>query len=208
MKFISKKDLPVDARVSEDMKEQAHFFISISHFGYTYHIPVTGKLKQFMGIRVRKGKPELLGEKVIFFEEFFRNIISQVYYQVWDTVGAEMHRNLSIRLQEGFKHFFNEGITKLIEDFLTRKKNCPDIKCLLNVRGICGRDLNWRECFRVSPCQFCVHLSSKETCFECHLSNGYNKFKIRNCESCSRLKPCDYPDYRDWEGVISEGEEN
>ncbi len=156
MDLIKVKDLPADAKVSEDMKQRARLFISISYYGHSCYIPVEHHMKRILKIRIRNGEPEISFDGAAYLERFLRDIIAAVYFQVRDTVGNEIHQDLSSKLQKGFERYFNENLKKLIENNFSTKdsvpdpddEKCPYIQCPGNAQGECVSNEDWHVCER------------------------------------------------------------
>ena len=116
------KKLPKDVELSEHLKSQAECYIEIMHFGVRYYVPVTKEFKKIFKIRKRKG--------YYYFEDYklgsnmramLQDIISGVYLQIRDSIGAELHQQLSSEIKSGFAKMFDGFLGKKIETGLNNK---------------------------------------------------------------------------------------
>jgi len=103
--------LPKEIELSPDIKERTEGYIEIRRFGLLYYVPITKEMKKEFGIK-------RIGKKFIFkswksehrIEKLLRDIISGVYLQIRDSVGAMIHQQISQELSEGFEKLFEKTI--------------------------------------------------------------------------------------------------
>jgi hypothetical protein len=123
LELIKTEDLPKGASISEHLKSQAKYFARITFFGISYYIPVTKEMKKIFGISIIKGEALIKGS---YFDgnrldDFLRDLISVVYLQVRDTVGAEIRERLSDQIKDGLEKMFQQNLSQVIESKLTDK---------------------------------------------------------------------------------------
>jgi hypothetical protein len=58
-------------------------------------------------------------------EGFLQDIVAAVYLQVRDTVGAEIHRQLSTDIKDQFEKIFSERLEQVIEQKFEQKQLPP-----------------------------------------------------------------------------------
>jgi hypothetical protein len=114
MNFIRTEELPDTAKVSDDMKHRAKFFMEVMLFGITYYIPVTKETKNFFGIRVRNSWP-VLPETDRKAYRFLQDLIGSVLLQVRDTVASDVKRELSSEIKEQFAKIFSGGLENAVD---------------------------------------------------------------------------------------------
>ncbi len=54
-------------------------------------------------------------------EDFFRDVIIAVYMQIRDSIGADIHQQLSEQIKDGFENIFNDSLSKTITKKLNQK---------------------------------------------------------------------------------------
>jgi len=146
MEIIKVSELPSDAKVSDYHRDQTEYFIQLMVFGRNYYIPLVEKMEKLFKIKDGKARDHVL------INDIFQVIIASVYYQLRDTVGEEIFRKLAAEIEDGFRSFFNDGLSNLIEEkFQESERNCTT--CL----------------FGPTLCKFFHN--------ECHEENGYPKWE-------------------------------
>lgn len=127
------KKLPKDVPLSDDIKGRAEGYMKIGLFGIPYYIPITKEVKKLFHIK-RRGKRFIFDsyKKEQRFRKFVRDIITSIYLQVRDTIGSEIHSQLSSQIEDGFGKMFNNLIDKKInqgfQKLLPYKNNEEEIK--------------------------------------------------------------------------------
>ena len=109
MKLI--KRLPKGIELSPDIRERAEGYIVIMRFGTNYYVPITKELKKNLGIK-RRGKKFFFKFDHSYYriDKMLRDIIAGVYLQVRDTIGADIHQQISAELSKGFEKLFENAI--------------------------------------------------------------------------------------------------
>ncbi|HUT00634.1 MAG TPA: hypothetical protein VMY59_09985, partial [Candidatus Thermoplasmatota archaeon] len=94
--IIKKKDLPKNISLSQHLLEQCTEIVEIDFFGVKYYIPLTIEINKV----IKRGK---FGHyNLIKNDNLLQDIINAVYLQIRDTVGADIHSQLSQQIEEGF----------------------------------------------------------------------------------------------------------
>ena len=116
------KKIPKEIELSPDLKSRAKGYIEIMYFGVTYYIPVTKELQKVFNIKKIKGQLSFENyKKGRYIRKCLQDIIAGVYLQIRDTIGAELHQQLSRKIEEGFGNLFSNYLEKHIEDSLNIK---------------------------------------------------------------------------------------
>ena len=103
---IKKSELPEYVSVSPHHLEQCKELAVISHFGNKYYIPLTPMISKLLTHNCA--------------EEIIRDIIGATYIQIRDTVGREIHQQLSGQIGEGFEKLFEKALFKEINQRLLK----------------------------------------------------------------------------------------
>jgi len=112
--IIKKKDLPKNISLSQHLLEQCTEIVEIDFFGVKYYIPLTIEINKV----IKRGK---FGHyNLIKNDNLLQDIINAVYLQIRDTVGADIHSQLSQQIEEGFSKMFSLPLAKKIDDQLTK----------------------------------------------------------------------------------------
>ena len=113
LEYIEK--LPEDVSLSPDLREKALGYFKILLFGLYYYFPITKELKQMFKIKIENGhfvwtsfKAE---EKV---ENLLRHLLLSTYYQVRDTVGKEVYRDINRNIKDGLEKMYTGILQKSI----------------------------------------------------------------------------------------------
>lgn len=107
--------LPKDVPISDDIKERAEGYVTIRMFGILYYIPITKEAKKLFKIK-RSGKQFIFDsyKKEQRFKKFVRDIVNSVYLQVRDTIGSEIHSQLSQQIEDSFGNMYDKILDKKI----------------------------------------------------------------------------------------------
>jgi hypothetical protein len=120
MRIFEKDQLPPGIKLCPDLIERAEFFIEIKYLGYRYYIPITKKAMKVLKITRRDLNSEFLLNTRM--EGFFQDIVASIYLQIRDTIGAEIHRQLSEEIKSGFENLFSNNLEKLISNKFEQKQ--------------------------------------------------------------------------------------
>ena len=124
LELIKTENLPEDAQVCEDIKNRALYFMAIMYSGYRYYIPLTGEIKKMLGISIRTfrdGKARPVNCDEFKIDKGLRDIIHSVYLQIRDTVGAEIHDEISRQVSDGLQKMFQVHLARAIDKELDKK---------------------------------------------------------------------------------------
>lgn len=121
LSIVKTEDLPPEVKTSEDLRSMAKYFYVIQSFGISYYIPLTNAIKKIFGISVREGKAYTSTTKDLCLEGFSRMLITAVYLQVRDTVGEEIHRDISTQVTENMQKMFEGHLHKAIDYQMSHK---------------------------------------------------------------------------------------
>jgi len=113
--IIKKKDLPKHVSLSPHLLSKCKELIEISYIGVKYYIPITDDVKKIIK-RKKFGNINMIKN-----DDVFQDIINSIYLQVRDTVGSEIHSELSQQIEEGFSKLFSLPLAKKIDEQLNRK---------------------------------------------------------------------------------------
>ena len=106
--IINKKDLPKSISLSQHLLSRCTEVIEIDLFGREYYIPITEDIDRIIK-RGTFGNINLIRNA-----DLFQDIINSVYLQIRDTVGSEIHSQLSQQIEEGFAKLFHLPLAKEI----------------------------------------------------------------------------------------------
>lgn len=112
--IIKKKDLPKSVSLSQHLLEKCKDLVEIHFIGTKYYIPITEDIEKIIK-RGRFGNVPLIRNA-----DFFQDIINSVYLQIRDTIGSEIHSQLSQQIEEGFSTLFNLPLAKKIDEQLNK----------------------------------------------------------------------------------------
>ena len=110
--IIKKKDLPKSVSLSKHLLDRCSELIEIHLLGVYYYIPITDEVKQVIK-RKKLGRFDMIKNA-----DLFQDILNSVYLQIRDTVGSEIHSNLSQQIEEGFSKLFSLPLAKKIDEQL------------------------------------------------------------------------------------------
>ncbi len=120
--IIKKKDLPKNISLSQHLLEQCTELVEIDFFGVKYYIPLTIEINKV----IKRGK---FGHHTLIKNDaLLQDIINAVYLQIRDTVGADIHSQLSQQIEEGFSKMFSLPLAKKIDDQLNKALPPPKEK--------------------------------------------------------------------------------
>ena len=127
LELVKTEDLPDTVKTSPDMKGRAKYFMVILYMGMSYYIPLTKEIKKVLGISLCtvKGKIRLEDCDEIKIDEGVRDIIASVYLQIRDTIGVELHDQLSRQITEGLKQLFDQSLGSSIINGMNQKMLPP-----------------------------------------------------------------------------------
>ena len=112
--IIPKKDLPKYVSLSQHLLEQCKDLVEVDFIGTKYYIPITEDVEKI----IKRG--QFGNVNLIRNADMFQDIINSVYLQIRDTVGREIHSNLSQQIEEGFSTLFNLPLAKKIDEQLNK----------------------------------------------------------------------------------------
>lgn len=120
MKILTK--LPKDACSSPHLKEKAEGWIAVMYFGITYYILVSKEFKKAFKVKRKRNIlifPSYEQEKAV--ESFLRDLIASMYLQIRDTVGSEIHQQLSEEITDGFAKLLSKNLESKVDGLFDRK---------------------------------------------------------------------------------------
>jgi hypothetical protein len=112
--IIKKKDLPKYVSLSQHLLEQCEELVEVDFIGTKYYIPITEDVEMI----IRRGQFGHMN--MIKNADLFQDIINSMYLQIRDTVGSEIHSQLSQQIEEGFSTLFNLSLAKKINEQLNK----------------------------------------------------------------------------------------
>jgi hypothetical protein len=121
VKIYFKDNLPPDAKMSDDLKQRAEFFMEVQFLGVKYYVPFTKEAKKIFGVSSTKSLLESF-IKSNRLEKLFRDLIASVYLQIRDTVGSEIKHDLSEGIKNSFEKMFSERLEQTINNKFEQKQ--------------------------------------------------------------------------------------
>lgn len=112
--IINKKDLPTDVSISKHLLDKCDELVEIDFLGVKYYIPITEDIEKIVK-RGRFGNVTLIRNP-----DLFQDLINAVYLQIRDTIGADIHSQLSQQIEEGFSTLFSLPLAKRIDEQLNK----------------------------------------------------------------------------------------
>jgi hypothetical protein len=122
MTIYRKENLPPDAKISEDLKQRAEFFMGVKFLGHPYYVPLTKEAKKIFQLHIKDGTLQISFGQNQKIEEFLRDLIASVYLQIRDTVGAEIFQKLNLEISETFSKMIQEQLSMKIENSFEQKQ--------------------------------------------------------------------------------------
>ncbi len=118
--------LPKGVPLSQHLKEKAKAYYGVRFYGRLYYIPITKESKKLFGLKT-KGRKILIDDYKTMgrAEVFIRDIIDSVYLQMRDTVGAEVHQELSNQIKRGFAQLADKGLERMINHRIKKQLPAP-----------------------------------------------------------------------------------
>ena len=111
--MIKKIKLPKNVELSKDLKERAIGYFEVMLYGIKYYIPFTKEMKKVLHIKKEKDKWKVPNETKL--SRMLQTIISAIYLQLRDTIGAEIHQELDRELRNTFSGLFEKYINNKID---------------------------------------------------------------------------------------------
>lgn len=97
------RKLPKHVRLSERLREHAPFYLAVQHFGITYYVAATPKVRQLLGLNA-KGEEAPPDRRRTWSRydkaDAVRDIIDALHLQVRDVVLAGIEQNVTQTLLE------------------------------------------------------------------------------------------------------------
>jgi len=112
--IIKKKDLPKHVSLSHHLLDRCDELIEIDFLGVKYYIPITEDVEKIVK-RSRFGIVSLIRNP-----DLFQDLINAFYLQIRDTIGADIHSQLSQQIEEGFSTLFSLPLAKRIDEQLNK----------------------------------------------------------------------------------------
>lgn len=112
--IIEKKDLPKHVSMSQDQLSKCEQIFVVMYVGVEYYIPMTPEVMKVMKLFESKRFNTRM-------EDFFQEVVRSVYMQIRDSVGAEVHRQLSDQIKDGFETMFESSLSNAIQNKLNQK---------------------------------------------------------------------------------------
>ena len=114
---IAKKALPSHVKLSQHLLDKCLFVLEVDLFGRQYFIPITKEIERIIKFK----EPFKNGVTLADNTEMFQDVINALYLQIRDTVGSEIHQQLSNQIEEGFSKLFDLPLAKEISERLNMK---------------------------------------------------------------------------------------
>jgi len=114
---IAKKDLPSYVKMSKHLLDRCVFVLEVDLFGRPYYIPITKEVEQVIKFK----EPFKNGVTLADNTGIIRDVINALYLQMRDTVGSEIHQQLSNQIEEGFSKLFELPLAKEISKRLNEQ---------------------------------------------------------------------------------------
>lgn len=122
--IVREKDLPEGLELSPHIRERAQgFFFAVRMNGKAYYVPISKEFKKLLKIRDVSDLTLTTGTRV---ERVLSDIISSVYLQIRDTVGAEIQSTLSDNMTEAFKAMFARPLSLSVCKELDKRLPAPE----------------------------------------------------------------------------------
>lgn len=110
--IIKKNDIPKGIALSKHLLDKCDEVIVIQFLGVSYYIPITDDINRII-------KRRMFGcYTLVENADLFQDIINSVYLQIRDTIGIDIHDQLSRQIEEGFSKLFRLPLAKRIDEQL------------------------------------------------------------------------------------------
>lgn len=112
-KIINK--LPKDVPTSPHLIEKAKAWFEIMLSGKDYYVPLTKEFQKLLKIKKINGEykmPSYKSEKHV--HDALQDMVHGIYLQIRDTIGSEIHYELSSQIKKDFEKLFSNKLENAI----------------------------------------------------------------------------------------------
>ncbi len=121
-------------KISPDIDERTKETLEVQYMGYYFTIPITDRMMKIL--KKHKGWD---------VEKAFRDVISALYIQVRDVVGAEIKSEISNQIADGFTKIFDKKLDEKITNGFEMLEDKSLIHKHINVRLEVLKKMNYDE---------------------------------------------------------------
>jgi hypothetical protein len=122
MSFYPNK--PLFLSLSPDLEARALCYAKIQYLGMEFHFAITREMKKLYGLKITNGGSNVEFKKqsdMWLFEKVWRDVISAIYLQVRDSIGAEITKDLRDQLTESIGNAFETILSSKVTEQLVKR---------------------------------------------------------------------------------------